>query len=108
MMMAILLCCSSQVQAAQDGDYTYIIADGNTYGGTPGDAQITKYTGAGGDVTIPSTLGGVPVTSIGGNAFSYRTDITTINIPQGVTDINDAAFVKCTELTSRFGVDEDW
>ncbi|MCO1603704.1 hypothetical protein [Desulfosporosinus nitroreducens] len=23
MMMAILLCCSSQVQAAQDGDYAY-------------------------------------------------------------------------------------
>lgn len=62
MMIAMLLCCNSQVQAAQGGDYTYTV--------TAGQAQITGYTGAGGDVTIPSTLGGAPVTSIGDQAFS--------------------------------------
>jgi hypothetical protein len=61
MMMTILLCWSSQAQAATDGDYTYTV--------TGGGAQITKYTGAGGAVTIPDTLGGVPVASIGDDAF---------------------------------------
>ena len=31
---------------------------------------ITKYTGTGGAVTIPSTTNGYPVTSIGTNAFA--------------------------------------
>ena len=56
MMMAILLCCSSQVQASQSGDYTYNVTDGA--------AQITGYTGIGGAATIPSTIDGAPVTSI--------------------------------------------
>ena len=92
MMMAILLCCSSQVQAAQDGDYTYTV--------TAGEAQITGYTGAGGVVTIPSTLGGVPVTSIGDNAFFQCTGLTSISIPQGVTSIGIGAFTGCSSLTS--------
>jgi len=97
MMMAILLCCSSQVQAAQSGDYTYTVTDGK--------AQITKYTGVGGVVTVPSTLGGVPVTSIGDSAFSsYYNDycryISTISLPQGVTSIGYQAFYYCTGLTS--------
>ena len=90
MMMAILLCCSSQVQAAQDQDYTYTVTDGK--------AEITKYTGVGGDVTIPSTLGGAPVTIIGNLAFYACYDLTTISIPQGVTSIGYSAFDGCTGL----------
>ena len=64
MMMAILLCCSSQVQAAPVGDFTYAVENG--------EAQITGYTGAGGVVTIPSSFAGSPVTSIGDYAFYRR------------------------------------
>ncbi len=35
-----------------------------------GTITITKYTGSGGDVTIPDTINGLPVTSIGDGAFS--------------------------------------
>jgi len=91
MMMAILLCCSSQVQADQSGDYTYTA--------TAGETQITGYTGAGGDVTIPSTLGGFPVTSIGDAAF-YGAGLTSISIPQGVTSIGHGAFAYCYGLTA--------
>ena len=91
-MMAILLCCSSQVQASQDGDYEYSVTDGN--------AQITLYTGAGGVVTIPSNLGGFPVTSIDDCAFFYYTNITSIIIPQGLTNIGNSAFAGCSRLTS--------
>ena len=91
MMMAVLLCCSSQVQADQSGDYTYDVMDG--------EAQITGYTGTGGVVTIPSTLGGFPVTSIGDQAFMGN-PITSISIPEGVTSISDIAFATCFDLTS--------
>jgi len=98
MMMAIILDgCSSQVQLpqpqpAQDGDYYYSV--------TAREAQITKYKGAGGAVTIPSTLAGFPVTSIGDGAFIDCTNLTNISIPQGVTSIGIAAFYGCKGLTT--------
>ena len=86
MMMTIILCCSSQVQAEQSGDYEYTVTDGK--------AQITKYNTVAGRVVgkvvkIPSTLGGFPVTSIGDIAFSNCTGLTSISIPQGVTSIGN-------------------
>ena len=86
-------CSITATAVAQDGDYTYTVADGK--------AQITGYTGAGGVVTIPGTLGGFPVTSIGEYAFAYcYLGIPTINIPKGVTSIGYGAFYWCTGLTS--------
>ncbi|MGA2660912.1 MAG: hypothetical protein ABSH34_25800, partial [Verrucomicrobiota bacterium] len=38
------------------------------YTNTNGTITITKYTGSGGAVTIPSTIDGLPVTSIGSHA----------------------------------------
>ena len=92
MMMAILLCLSSQAQADQQGDFTYIV--------TNGQAQITGYSGTGGDVVIPNTLGGALVTSIGEEAFSYSQSLTGISIPEGVTSIGEEAFYGCDGLTS--------
>ena len=92
MMMTILLCCSNQVQAAQDGDYTYTVTDGK--------ATITKYTGSVGVVTIPSTLAGSPVTSIGDHAFDGCYGLTSISIPQGVKSIGNQAFSFCAYLTT--------
>ena len=80
------------VAALQNGDFTYTV--------TAGEAQITKYTGAGGVVTIPSTLGGAPVTSIGPCAFYDCYRLTIINIPQGVTSIGYSAFSGCISLTT--------
>ena len=91
LMMAILLCWSSQVQAAQDGDYTYTV--------TADEAQITGYTGAGGDIIIPGALAGYPVTSIGDQAFFECTGLTSIRFPQGVTSIGNWAFGGCPSLT---------
>jgi hypothetical protein len=60
---------------------------------------ITGYNGPGGAVTIPSTIFGLPVTSIGYEAFSFRATLTSITIPDSVTFIGGSAF-QGTGLTS--------
>jgi hypothetical protein len=60
---------------------------------------ITGYTGPGGEVIIPSTLDGLPVTTIGDFAFSER-DLTSVTIPNSVTRIGNSAFTVCTNLAS--------
>jgi hypothetical protein len=63
-----------------------------TYTNNNGAITITGYTGPGGNVTIPSTIEGLPVTSIGDSAFFESTNIAKVTIPNGVTNIGDHAF----------------
>lgn len=62
--------------------------------------EITKYTGEGGEVKIPSEINGVKVKSIGESAFRLCTSLKKIIIPEGVVSIGSGAFDNCTELTS--------
>ncbi len=62
------------------------------------EAAITGYSGPGGNVTIPSTLGGNNVTTIGDGAFLNNTAIKGINICQA------AAVVERTILDGRHTV----
>lgn len=59
---------------------------------------LTHYSGCASEVSIPSTLGGKPVTEIRTGAFNYNTDITSVTIPDSVTEISLGAFSNCTEL----------
>ena len=51
-----------------------------------------------GSINIPSEHNGLPVTSIGGYAFSGSGDITSVVIPQSITFIGDGAFRDCSQL----------
>jgi BspA type Leucine rich repeat region (6 copies) len=66
-----------------------------------GSATITAYadTGAGGAVSIPPTISGVPVTAIATNAFA-GSDVTSVTIPASVTTLGAGAFANCAGLTS--------
>jgi hypothetical protein len=92
---AFLVVVPGSTLAAQEGDYTYTIS------GSPTVANITNYTGAGGDIIIPSTLGGYPVVAIGYKAFyTFPSALTSVTIPSSITSIGNAAFYSCTSLTS--------
>ena len=60
---------------------------------------ITGYTGTNLVVAIPSTIDGLSVTSIGVSAFKYLA-ITSVTIPNSVTNVGDSAFSGCSSLTS--------
>ena len=80
-------------QAEAAGKLTYSVENGK--------ATITGHSGAiSGSLSIPSTLGGYPVTSIGYYAFYGCTGLTSVTIPDSVTSISYYAFYGCTGLTS--------
>jgi hypothetical protein len=71
-----------------------------TYTNNGTNRTITGYTGTGGNVEIPTTIGGLPVTGIGDEAFKNITSITSLTLPIGVTAIGQKAFEGCTQLIS--------
>ena len=60
---------------------------------------ITKYTGSGGAVTIPSMTNGYPVACIQDYALS-NCPFTSVWIPNSVTNIGEGAFASCPFLTN--------
>ena len=81
--------------------WNYTVSDGKAQVGIGGNsgtrAVLTSTTG---EITIPSTLGGNPVTSVGAYAFSGCGKLTSVTIPNSVTNIGEYAFRNCSGLTS--------
>lgn len=63
-----------------------------------GTAEITAYTGSATELTIPATLYGKKVTSIGDYAFYKCDSVVNITIPNGVKSIGDNTFFNCQNL----------
>ncbi len=87
------------VGAETDGNFTYTVSNG--------EATITSVsTSISGDITIPSTLGGFPVTNIGDEAFLGCTSLISVTIPDGITSIGKGVFIWCKSLKT-ISVDKD-
>lgn len=82
-----------------------------------GDGVIRGYTGTDAVVTIPESIGGVPVTSVGDGAFWGNSTLTGVTFPAGITSIGEGAFQDCSLLSKliflrqtppRIGTDAFW
>lgn len=76
-----------------------VAAATNTFDFNLTTGTITKYNGTDTVVVIPSKINGVTVTTIGTDAF-LGLNITSVTIPDSVTEIGSNAFADCTNLTS--------
>ena len=61
--------------------------------------KITSYDGFSTRLTIPDSIGGVPVTAIGQDAFKSHHYLCYVTIPEGVTDIENGAFASTWNLS---------
>ncbi len=116
-LMALTLCsCSDEGEAQGNNELDNFVEDevvidsitneaGETFYFDPVDSDTVTITGyASPDkphiLNIPATLDGKRVVSISANAFYFRSDLTTIIIPNGITEIGDYAFAGCSKVTS--------
>lgn len=75
-------------------------ADGFVYTVVNEKVTIKQYTGTATAVTVPETIDGLPVTTIGDGAFSYKSELQSVTLPNSITTIRMMAFMGCTALTS--------
>ncbi|MDR0472753.1 MAG: leucine-rich repeat domain-containing protein [Treponema sp.] len=85
--------CSGKMSNNPESDFT-----AEPVAGGKG-VEITGYKGDRFEVRIPPHIQGLPVTSIGNNAFAEK-NIISITIPNSVTSIGDEAFSGCSSLAS--------
>ena len=81
-----------EIVTGSEDDFRYTVYNG--------EATITGYSGSGGEVVIPSKLGGYAVTNIGNLSFEKNRSLTSVTIPDSVTSIGNGAFINCYNLTS--------
>ncbi len=94
---ALLLCLlPAAVLAApgdtgSDGDFAWRELAGSR-------VEVAGYLGSDTVITVPGTLNGMPVVGIGNSAFSGKTAITSVTLPDGITYLDDGAFAGCSLL----------
>ena len=73
------------------GDYVIKSVDGG--------AQLVRYIGNSDNVMIPEKIGGLPVVSIGKEAFAGNKGLVNAALPDSVLEIGDEAFSDCRMLS---------
>ena len=89
--MALTLACLL-VAAPATAQVNYAVSGSTAY--------VASSPNASGDIVIPTTVLGSPVTWIVNCAFCSCTNLTSVTIPNSVTNIGTQAFFNCTSLTS--------
>jgi hypothetical protein len=81
-----------------DNGLEYEIHRSGWKGGPERFIYISNYNGESPIVEIPAEIAGLPVTHIGDFAFQGCAHVTTVKLPETLTDINCGAFWDCTSL----------
>ena len=89
----------AEAHRATDIKWTEGVVGGAIYFDTE-TGEITDCDYSVTEVTIPESIQGVTVASIGGDAFWHCRNLTNITIPNSVTSIGDNAFGDCSSLTN--------
>ncbi len=84
---------SASALTISDGKFSYELNPSTK------EATIIKYTGSDADVKIPSVFSGFTVTKIASTAFK-NTLISSVLLPNTITEIGNSAFEGCSSLTS--------
>lgn len=91
LLMALTLCCGMFILPLaadvnqQIGDVVWYYSVSN------GEATVSFAENVRGDVTVPSTLGGYPVTAIGLPGFKDNKTIGVLTLPEGMKTVADGA-----------------
>ncbi|HEY3861892.1 MAG TPA: leucine-rich repeat protein [Verrucomicrobiae bacterium] len=89
-LVALLLLAAPSVLQAQ---FTYTTNADNTL-------TLSGYSGAGGEVDIPSSFDGLTVADIGTNVFAGLLDLSNVVMPDTIVSVGSLAFSECFNLTN--------
>lgn len=97
MIVCLLSSITLSTNAATEGAFIYSVSGGNaTVTGLVAQSSSNPYT----SLTVPSTLGGYPVTVINSSVFSGQSSLTYLSLPSTLTIIGASTFQNCSQLTS--------
>ena len=80
--------------------WTYTVSNGEATVGGGSSSSPAIATSTSGAITVPTTLGGMPVVGVAGFAFYNCVNLVKVVIPDGITRIGQHAFAGCSRLTS--------
>ena len=84
----------SDVIVPSEDDFEYILSPKSN----PKWALVTKYKGSDSKITLPETLGGLPVKILSENVFKGCNTVTYLYIPAHVTSVSGSSFAECFSL----------
>ena len=91
--MSAMIMGSVSADAVTENGYSYTVENGEA-------TIIGCEKNKEGAITVPSTLGGYPVTSIAYGAFMSCKNITSVVIPEGIKTISNTAFMFAEKITT--------
>ena len=96
--VAVIMPCFAATEVVDGITWTYTVSNGAATVGGGSSSSPAIATSTSGAISVPSTLGGVPVTGIAKYAFYNCANITSAVIQSGVTSIGERAFMGCSRL----------
>lgn len=73
-----------------ESDFQFTVSEGS--------ATLTGYTGSAAKVTVPASLGGLPVVRLAASAFSGNADLVGLSLPDSIVGMEFGSLSGCSSL----------